>query len=302
MILNSRAALLHKNGWLSWVTPLKLSVRPIILAMLWLMGSVHAAGFTLGETVFVAFPAGNIKDDAFIIGKVTRIDKKGDYQISVLEYVEGHDYGLSCVPMLKKQTGNMEVSQYGEAWDVWRDKTILEAEKLDYLVSQESVMTLDEGKHLFIERNNLFIVFGRWKSDAPMLTIDRVERAEGEVRAAGLDELLPALQLVKLHRKSFYGEYGRPYLPFETIEPLNKLLDSVLVLFRQDVKLESQWRAKQRDWSVLAKDSRAYFLIEAIDKVVEDAKDQLYEEGVEQASKQSISGLKKRLGLLVREY
>ena len=263
--------------------------------------SVYAIQFSVGDTLFVAYPSANIKEDAFIIGKVTRIDKKGDYQISVIDYVEGHDYGLSCVPMIKGQPGKAAGSVYGEGWEIWKDKTVLEAEKLDYLVSQKNVMTVEEGKHLFIERNNLYIVFGRWKSDAPMLTIDRIERAEREAVGAGIDNILPAFQLVKLHRKSFYGAYGRPYQSFETIKPLTVLLDSILSLLDQDPALNKAWRSKQRDWSVLSKDQRAYFLIEAIDKAVTDARDQLFEEGVEQAGLELVNGLKNRLKLLERK-
>lgn len=261
---------------------------------------LHANDFKVGDTVFVAYPAGNIKDDAFIVGQIKGIDQKGDYQISVLEYVEGHDYGLSCVPMVKDQSNKQSVSEYGAAWSVWQDTTVLETEKLDYVVSKNNVMKLGVGKHLFIERNNLYIVFGRWKSDAPMLTLDRIARAKQEASASQMRELLPALELVGLHRSSFYGEYERPYRPFETIKPLNHLLDAVIVLFKSDVALKRVWQARERDWSALSKNTRQYFLVEAIDKIVDDAKNQLYEDEVEKAGLQELKALKDKLSILQR--
>ncbi|MDX1351888.1 MAG: hypothetical protein R3254_02680, partial [Thiomicrorhabdus sp.] len=175
-----------------------------------------ADGFEVGETVFVAYPAANIKGDAFIVGKITAIMPNGDFKISVLDYVEGHDYGVSCVPMVKK-----EVGQHGDpVWDLWTDTTKLEKEKLDYVVAQKDVMKLGNGKTYFIERNNLYIVFGRWKSDAPMLSASRISQAEQQAKANGLAEMIPAFQLAKLQRKSFYGDYGRPLMAFESIAPL----------------------------------------------------------------------------------
>ena len=61
--------------------------------------NVNAQTFQLGETVFVGLPSINIKDDAFIIGEVTKQLDNGDYQIKVQDYVEGHDYGAFCQPV-----------------------------------------------------------------------------------------------------------------------------------------------------------------------------------------------------------
>jgi len=266
-----------------------------------LSNQAFADSFRVGETVFIAYPAGNIKDDAFIIGKIQGINDDGDYQISVLDFVEGHDYGLSCVPMIKKENSQAVVSEYGQGWDLWQDTTTLEKEKLDYLVSKADVMKLGKGKRLFIERNNLYIVFGRWKSDAPMLTVDRLTRAEQEAASNQMEGLLPALALVKLHRLSFYDEYGRPKQPFETIAPLNKALSSVLELFSRNKMLQQVWMSHDRDWTKISKDMQTYFLVEAIDKIVADATKQQYQEGVEQAGEHALNTLKSYLSQLKRD-
>ncbi len=273
----------------------------LVMSLTLLSNQAFADSFRVGETVFIAYPAGNIKDDAFIIGKIQGINDDGDYQISVLDFVEGHDYGLSCVPMIKKENSQAVVSEYGQGWDLWQDTTTLEKEKLDYLVSKADVMKLGKGKRLFIERNNLYIVFGRWKSDAPMLTVDRLTRAEQEAASNQMEGLLPALALVKLHRLSFYDEYGRPKQPFETIAPLNKALSSVLELFSRNKMLQQVWMSHDRDWTKISKDMQTYFLVEAIDKIVADATKQQYQEGVEQVGEHALNTLKSYLSQLKRD-
>jgi hypothetical protein len=281
-------------------TIIKLLLKTAVAMSLCMTSGVYADSFKIGETIFVAYPSGNVKDDAFIVGQVKGINEKGDYQISVIEFVEGHDYGLSCVPMIKNQSKHITTSEYGSSWELWKDTTTLEKENLDYLVSQKEVMKLGVGKHLFIERNNLYIVFGRWKSDAPMLTIDRLGRAEKEAAENQMQGMLPALALVKLHRSSFYGEYGRPMMSFESIEPLNTLLSAVLETFSQDPALKTTWQARKRDWPKISADMRSYFLIEAIDKIVADATHQQYVQGVEKAGEKALNTLKYQLSQLKR--
>ncbi len=260
-----------------------------------------ATQFKVGETVFVAYPAGNIKDDAFIIGRITGVNEQGDYILSVIEYVEGHDYGLSCVPMMKKNTPNSKVSPYDTAWNVWEDTTVLDKEHLAYLVSAQDVMNLNDGKHLFIERNNLYIVFGRWKSDAPMLTAERLEQAEKEAQDSRIASMVTALQLAKQHRRSFYDALKRPKQAYETIAPLNDLLEHVLGLFKQDEALKQAWFSGERDWTALSHNSRQYFLLEAIDKIIADANDQLYEEELEKVDPLVMKAFKENLMRLQRK-
>ena len=261
------------------------------------MNTVKASDFVVGETVFVAFPANNIKDDAFIIGKVTRVTEKGNYQIAVLDYVEGHDYGSSCVPMSKYATQDQGL---GAGWEIWKDTTKLDTQRLEYVVDKASVLKLAYGKLYFVERNNIYIVFGRWKSDAPMLTLERMDRAVREAKSAGLLEIEPAFELAKLHRASYYGDFGRPLKAFESIAPLNTAIESVFETFKKDTELEALWRANPRDWDAIRESSQHYFLVEAIDKLVRDAGNQLYEDGIEQADKNSLETLKTNLQRLKR--
>jgi len=250
--------------------------------------SVTSGSFKIGETVFVAYPAGNIKDDAFIVGKVTGITDEGDYKLSVIEYVEGHDYGVSCVPMVKNDGSH---GNKGDIWSLWTDTTRLNTEELDYLVAKEDVLKLSYGKTYFIERNNLYIVFGRWLSGAPMLNIDRINRAIETAKLNRLVDMQPAFELAKLQRKSFYDTNGRPLYPFETIRPLLTVMQRVDSLFKEDPELEKLWWERPRNWKQLNADTRRYFLVQAIDRVYEDAWNQVYEDGIEGAGAKDIEQL-----------
>lgn len=252
------------------------------------ISNVQANSFKIGETVFVAYPAGNIKDDAFIVGKVTAITDTGDYQLSVIEYVKGHDYGVSCVPMVKNDGSH---GNKGDIWSLWTDTTELNTEELDYLVSKEDVLKLGYGKTYFIERNNLYIVFGRWLSGAPMLNIDRINRAIKTAKINRLEQMESAFELAKLQRKSFYDASGRPLYPFETIKPMLTVMQRVDQHFKDDPELEKLWWQRPRDWGKLNSDTRRYFLVQAIDRVYEDAWNQVYEDGIERADATDIEKL-----------
>lgn len=254
--------------------------------------SVHK--FSVGDTIFVAYPAANIKDDAFIVGRVNHIMQNGDYKISVIDYVEGHDYGVSCVPMVKHELASNNKSM-DSVWALWTDTTKLDTKQLDYLVSHKDALELGYGKTYFIERNNLYIVFGRWISDAPMLNAERILKAEEQARLNSLEEMVPAFEVARLDRMSFYGEYGRPMQPYESIAPLIIALNKIKDLFNEDNELKQAWYSKERDWKRISQSTKHYFLIQAIDKVLEDAQSQLYEEGLEQAAPKDLEQLKKKI-------
>ena len=228
------------------------------LFFLVLMSSLNAwaKDFPIGQKVFVAFEAGNIKDDAFIVGLVKKVMPNGDYLLDVQEYVKGHDYGSSCVPISKYEDPNATAQGYDKGWELWTDRSELNVEDLDYIVPKERVMTLDYGKHYFVERNNLYFVYGRWLSDAPVLTEGRIMRAMREAKIANLHEMLPALEMMRRHRVSFYDENNRPLYPFERIAPLNHAMDYAFELFAQDPKLEQLWSAKPRNWDEISKSSK----------------------------------------------
>ncbi|BBP45913.1 hypothetical protein THMIRHAS_12860 [Thiosulfatimonas sediminis] len=268
----------------------------VLFSVVFIFGAAQSRAaehlFQAGDHVFVAFPAGNVKDDAFIVGQVKRVQPNGDYLVEVESYVEGHDYGSSCIPMIKKEDPEATALGYDVGWTVWKDTTKLDTQRLDYVVPKRLTMRIDEGKHYFVERNNLYIVFGRWKSDAPVMTLDRIERAQREAKAIRLDGFIPVFELVKYHRKTFYHESNRPLYASERIEPAIAMLEYLQTILQQDATLHALWAAKQRDWPKIGQSSYHYFMIEALDKALADAKDQLYEEGIEMAGVERVQRLR----------
>ena len=263
------------------------------------MVTASAGTFKVGETVFVAYPAANIKEDAFIIGLVTQaLPEKKQYRIKVMDYVEGHDYGLSCVPMALDERGELSKDK---GWELWTDTKKLTQNGLEYLVSAKDVLSLAQGQHRFITRNNVYINYSRWRSNAPMLSIDRLEIASNEARSVGLGALLPVFELAKKERQAYYeGNFGRPYWPHEVIDRLPMVLQAVIDELNQQPSLKKQWFAKQRDWQTINQDTYLFFMIDAIDKIVEDARYTLADADLSQTNPNSLTQVKAMLKQLKR--
>ena len=261
--------------------------------------TASAGTFKVGETVFVAYPAANIKEDAFIIGLVTQaLPEKKQYRIKVMDYVEGHDYGLSCVPMALDERGELSKDK---GWELWTDTKKLTQNGLEYLVSAKDVLSLAQGQHRFITRNNVYINYSRWRSNAPMLSIDRLEIASNEARSVGLGALLPVFELAKKERQAYYeGNFGRPYWPHEVIDRLPMVLQAVIDELNQQPSLKKQWFAKQRDWQTINQDTYLFFMIDAIDKIVEDARYTLADADLSQTNPNSLTQVKALLKQLKR--
>ncbi len=253
------------------------------------------ANFKVGESVFVAFPAANIKDDAFIVGLVTKRLENGDYQIRVLDYMQGHDYSLSCVPIREDAFGQAtEV-----AWEYWTDTTKLYTKGMQYQVSQENVQNLQTGKFNFIERNNILTRYLRWKSNAPIMPMDSFYSMIEKAQKIGLDGMIPAIELAQKERRSYYdSQNGRPFWPYETIPALNKVLEHIIVLLEEDTQLNTLWRTHPKDWDSIKQSSRTYFLIRTIDKIVGDSSNQVTEDGMEKVDPVVLSQFKERLVFL----
>lgn len=258
------------------------------------LGTAWAQNFKVGDNVFVGIPSTNIRDDAFIIGEVTRVTESGDYQISVTDYVEGHDYGAFCTPVAVVE-GN---SDYGKGWELWEDTSRLQQANLEFVVAAKNVFPLRTGQYNYIERNNTWVVFGRWLSDAPILAPERIKRAQAGLESIGLAGMYDAFDLVIAHRLAFYENgWGRPYWPYETLEALHGLLDEVDAIFTAEPALEALWRSNPRDQEQVKQDVRTFFLLSAIDKLVNDVYNQQYED-LEKADSSQVLRLEQRLTAL----
>jgi hypothetical protein len=256
------------------------------------LANAQARTYQVGQTVFVGFPAANIKDDAFIIGLIKKVLPDNRYQIKVMDYVEGHDYGVSCVPMAIDEQGNESESK---GWELWDDKKKLTQNGVEYIVSGKNILPLSVGQHKFITRNNVFTTYSRWRSNAPMLSVDRLNIAENEARSVGLGAMVPVFELAKLERQAYYeGNFGRPYWPYEAVSRLPTVLKAVLHELETHPKLDKLWRQKPRDWKTINQDTYTYFMINAMDKIVSDASGTL-DEDMEKADPQAIKEVKRLL-------
>lgn len=259
----------------------------------WAVNNMMSHQFKVGDTVLVGFPATNIKDDAYIIGVVQKITPKGDYQITVRDFVEGHDYGLSCVPIAVDSSGN-ETGQSG--WEMWDDTKQLTSNGLEYIVPADNVVKLAKGQMNFIDRYNVYITYSRWKSNVPVMSVDRLESAEAEANYANISEIIPAFEIAKLDRVSYFDPTnGRPYWPYESVPHLTKLMDHIIALLKSRPELNKLWRAEKRDWTKINQSMETYFLIDAIDKAVDDAYFLLNEESIHKADTKALKRLKEQL-------
>lgn len=256
----------------------------------------QATKFKIGDTILIAYPANNIKDDSYLIGIVRYITVTGDYRLAITDFVEGHDYGLACVPIVIDSRG-APTTQSG--WEVWTDTTNPIHERLEFIVPADRAMKLSSGKMLFIERYNIYIVFSRWLSNVPILAIDKLKMTQRDARAINMAEINPAFDIAILDRLSFYkAENGVPLWPYQSIEPLTTLLSHIQKTLNEDPKLNTLWQAKKRDWDTIEQSMQSYFLIRAIDKAITNASHILYEDGLEKADPKYLTKLKKQLNYL----
>ena len=258
----------------------------------------QANTFKIGDVILISFPENNIKDDAYLTGIVREITIKGDYQISVKDFVDGHDYGVSCTPIAINSTGQ-KTAQSG--WEIWTDTRNPINKQLEFIVPADKAMKLSSGKLMFIDRYNIYIVYSRWKSNAPIMSISKIESTKEYAKETGIGAINSALDIAILDRKSYYDPViNRPYWAYESVKPLTVLLEHIQSLLENDKNLNALWRAKKRDWKTIEKDMQTYFLIDSIDKAVTDAGYLLNEDGLEKANPVTLLKLKKQLKNLKR--
>ncbi|HIQ40474.1 MAG TPA: hypothetical protein EYH46_04820 [Sulfurivirga caldicuralii] len=256
---------------------------------------VLAAGsqFRPGDQVMVFFPSPDVQRDAFIIGIVKGRLPDGRYRIRVTDYVEGHDYGLSCEP-LPPETDS---SEYGLGWEKWDDTRTLSRE-VDYAVPADKVMPAGQGRMYAISRNNVWTTFARWLSEAPVLYVDKLKQAQQEANEVGLSAMQTAFELAIAHRQAFYSPEGAPYWPWQAVERLVPVLERVQAVLARDPELKALFMAKPRDWQKINQRTDWLFTLRALDKIVDDVRDALYEEGLEKVDPKVLRILREKLKAL----
>jgi len=249
--------------------------------------------FKPGDQVMVFFPSPDVQHDAFIIGIVKGRLPDGRYRIRVTDYVEGHDYGLSCEP-LPPETDS---SEYGQGWEKWDDTRKLSRE-VDYAVPADKLMPAGQGRMYAISRNNVWTNFARWLSDAPVLYVDKLKQAQREADKLGLSGMHAAFDLAIAHRQAFYSPEGSPYWPWQVLPHLIPLLDRAQAILDRDPQLKKLFMAKKRDWKKINSRMDWLFTIRAQDKIVHDAHYALYEDGLDKVDPKVIRTIRQKLEAL----
>ncbi len=274
---------------------IKIKRRALLAAFLTLSSGLVLAQskgrtFKPGDQVMVFFPSPDIQHDAFIIGIVKGRLPDGRYRIRVTDYVEGHDYGLSCEP-LPPETDS---SEYGQGWEKWDDTRTLSRD-VDYAVPADKLMPAGEGRMYAISRNNVWTTFARWLSDAPVLYVDKLQQAQREADKLGLSGMHTAFDLAIAHRQTFYSPEGSPYWPWQVVPRLIPLLNKAQAVLDKDPQLKQLFMAKKRDWKRINSRTDWLFTIRALDKIVHDAHYVLYEDGLDKVDPQVIQAVRRKL-------
>lgn len=249
--------------------------------------------FKVGDQVMVFFPSPDIQKDAFILGIVKGYLPDGRVRLQVTDYVEGHDYGLSCEPLPPEDVS----SEYGPGWQKWEDPGKLRQD-IEYAVPADKLMPAGDGRMYAVSRNNIWTKFARWLSDAPVLYVDELAQVKEEAKQLGLAELEVPFELAIAHRQAFYAPVGHPYWPYEVVPRLVPLLNKVQALLNNDPQLKHYFFAKKRDWKKINQSTYLLFTIRALDKIVHDAHNVLYEEGMDKVDPKVLRQVKQQLKAL----
>ncbi len=256
-------------------------------------GVLATPRFKVGDQVMVFFPAADIQKDAFILGIIKGFLPDGRVRLQVTDYVEGHDYGLSCEPLPPPDA----TSEYGDGWETWQDPRKLRQD-IEYAVPADKLMPAGAGRMYAITRNNIWTKFARWLSDAPVLYVDELIQAQSEAAQVGLAALERPFALAIAHRQAFYAPEGRPYWPYEAAPRLVPLLEKVMGILEADPQLKQHFFAARRDWTRINQSTYLRFMLRALDKVVQDAHQLLYEEGLEKVDPGVLAQLRTQLRAL----
>ena len=128
-----------------------------------------------------------------------------------------------------------------------------------------------------------------------MLYVDELEQARKEAQDLGLKAMDVPFALAIAHRRAFYSPEGAPYWPHEVVPRLIPLLKQVKQLLKQDPVLKKHFFSHPRDARAINRSTYLIFTLRALDKVVQDARDVLYEEDAHKAAPDKIAQVRQLL-------
>ncbi|MBD3767500.1 MAG: hypothetical protein IE928_06025 [Gammaproteobacteria bacterium] len=241
---------------------MKQKIISASLAALLLLLSAHTQAYTpaSGDRVWIDMPAINIDDDAYGQGKVTGIinDKQSRVYIQSITASKAFSSGISCALNTNDTVG-------------WQTPDVLRTEK-EEVFSNLQLYPWAVGYNRYYERQNWLLTFLKWVDRHPVIERDRLTEGYRIVKERGMNDLARVSELIIMEYDAYHGANFNIYPIPKRLANTNKLLEHLQQRFAAEPKLKQLWFAAQRDFTTMNEDSYGFFMIQAIDKIIEDAK------------------------------
>ncbi|MBP7900847.1 MAG: hypothetical protein KAZ85_02510 [Gammaproteobacteria bacterium] len=232
------------------------------LAALLLLLSAHTQAYTptSGDRVWIDMPAINIDDDAYGQGKVTAIvnDKQSRVYIQSITATKAFSSGISCA-----LNTNDTVA--------WQTPDVLRTEK-EEAFSNLQLYPWAVGYNRYYERQNWLLTFLKWVDRHPVIERDRLTEGLKVVKERGMNDLARVSDLMIMEYDAYQGANFNIYPLPKRLANTNVLLEQLQKRFATEPKLKKLWYSTKRDFTTMNEDSYGFFMIQAIDKIIEDAK------------------------------
>jgi hypothetical protein len=236
-------------------------VGTTIAAFLWLIsGHVFAYTPQVGDRVWIDMPAINIDDDAYGQGKVVALvnEKRTNVYVQSIIASKAFSSGISCALNTNDTVG-------------WQTPDVLRTEK-EEVFSNLQLYPWAVGYNRYYERQNWLLTFLKWVDRHPVIERDRLTEGQRIVKERGMNDLARVSDLIIMEYDAYQGANFSIYPIPKRLANTNKLLEHLQQRFAAEPKLKQLWFAKQRDFTTMNEDSYGFFMIQAIDKIIEDAK------------------------------
>lgn len=214
----------------------------------------------IGDRVWIDMPAINIDDDAYGQGKITSLvsDKQSRVYVQSITATKAFSSGISCALNTNDSVG-------------WQTPDVLRTEKEENF-SNLQLYPWAVGYNRYYERQNWLLTFLKWVDRHPVIERDRLTEGQRTVKERGMNDLAKVSELMIMEYDAYQGANFKIY-------PIPKRLTNTLVILEHlqkqlenEPKLKQLWFSQQRDFTSMNEDSYAFFMTQAIDKIVEDAK------------------------------
>lgn len=218
-----------------------------------------AADFSVGDRVWIDMPAANINDDAYGEGKIIAFIDKKTTRVFVQSITTSKAFssGVACAPSLNERAA-------------WQTPEVLRTQETKNFLNAQ-LMPWTIGYNRYYERQNWLHTFLKWKDHHPVIERSQLVEDQRIARSRGMEDLVSVSALMLMDYDSNQGENFHIYPLIERVPRTTQLLTHIQNTFKQHPKLKQLWFTLKRDEARLNQSSYHFFMIQAIDKIVEDA-------------------------------